>query len=74
MEDTSICVTREVDLHVEVDPTIHPGSMMQHDSVGDNMTMSKHMVMRDSSQSHADRCLGRYSFHKDVFKDAFSRQ
>jgi hypothetical protein len=28
MEDTSICVPRAVDLHVEVDPAAHPGSMM----------------------------------------------
>jgi hypothetical protein len=27
-EDTSICVPRVVDLHVKVDPIVHPGSMM----------------------------------------------
>jgi hypothetical protein len=27
-EDTSICVRGAVDLHVEIDPIIHPGSMM----------------------------------------------
>jgi hypothetical protein len=27
-EDTSICVPGLVDLHVEVDPVVHPGSMM----------------------------------------------
>jgi hypothetical protein len=27
-EDTSICVPGVVDLHVEVDPVVHPGSMM----------------------------------------------
>ena len=54
MEDTSICVPREVDLHVEVDPAIHPRSTMQHESVGDDMSMSDHTVMRDSSQSHAE--------------------
>jgi hypothetical protein len=39
MEDTSICVPRAVDLHVEVDPAVCPGSMMQHESTGDNMSM-----------------------------------
>jgi hypothetical protein len=53
MEDTSICVLREVDLHVEVDPVVHPGSMMQHEFSGDNMSMPEHTVMGDSSQSHA---------------------
>jgi hypothetical protein len=54
MEDTSICVSRVVDLHVEVDPTVHPGSMMQHEFAGDNMNMPEHTVMRDSSQSHTE--------------------
>jgi hypothetical protein len=54
MEDPSICVPRAVDLHVEVDPTVHPVSMMQHESAGDDMSMSKHTVMRDSSQSRAE--------------------
>jgi hypothetical protein len=27
-EDTSICISGVVDLHVEVDPVIHPGPMM----------------------------------------------
>jgi hypothetical protein len=54
MEDTSICVLRAVDLHVEVDPAVCLGSMMQHESAGDDMSMSEHMVMRDSSQSHAE--------------------
>ena len=49
MEDTSICVPRTVDLHVEVDPAVHPGSMMQHESAGDDMSMLEHTVMRDSS-------------------------
>jgi hypothetical protein len=39
MEDTSIGVLREVDLHVEVDPIVRPGSMMQHESIGDDMSM-----------------------------------
>jgi hypothetical protein len=54
MEDISICVLRAVDLHVEVDPAVCPGSMMQHESTGDDMSMSEHTVMRDSSQSHAE--------------------
>jgi hypothetical protein len=54
MEDTSICVPRAVDLHVEVDPAVHPGSTMQHESAGDDMSMPEHTVMRDSSQSHAE--------------------
>jgi hypothetical protein len=32
MEDTSICVSRVVDLHVEVDLVVRLGSMMQHES------------------------------------------
>jgi hypothetical protein len=54
MEDTSICVLRVVDLHVEVDPTVCPGSMMQHESTGDDMSMSEHTVISDSSQVHAE--------------------
>jgi hypothetical protein len=50
MEDTSICVLRVVDLHVEVDPVVCPGYMMQHESTGDDMSMSEHTVMSDSSQ------------------------
>jgi hypothetical protein len=54
MEDTSICVPRAVDLHVEGYPTVHPGSTMQHESARDDMSMPEHTVMRDSSQSHAE--------------------
>jgi hypothetical protein len=39
MEDTSICVPRVVDLQVEVDPVVHPGSMMQQEYTGDDMSM-----------------------------------
>jgi hypothetical protein len=46
--------SREVDLHVEVDPAVRPGSMMQHESMGDDMSMSEHTVMSDSSQRHAE--------------------
>jgi hypothetical protein len=28
MEDTSICVLRVVDLHIEVDPVVRPGSAL----------------------------------------------
>jgi hypothetical protein len=48
MEDTSICVSRAVGLHVEVDPSV------QHESMGDDMSMSEHTVMRGSSQRHAE--------------------
>jgi hypothetical protein len=54
MEDTSICVPREGDLLVEVDPVLCPGSMLHHESAGDDMSMSEHTVMRDSSQSHVE--------------------
>jgi hypothetical protein len=30
MGDTSICVLGVVDLHIEIDPVICPGSVMQH--------------------------------------------
>ena len=53
MEDTSICVPRAVDLHVEVYPTVCPGSMMQHESTRDDMSMLEHTVMSDSSQVHS---------------------
>jgi hypothetical protein len=53
MEDTSTCVLRAVDLHVEVDLAVCLGSMMQHEFAGDDMSMSEHTVMRDSSQSHS---------------------
>jgi hypothetical protein len=49
MEDTSICVPRAVDLHVEVDPTVFPGSMMQHESTRDDMSMPEHIVISDNS-------------------------
>jgi hypothetical protein len=49
MEDTSICVPRAVDLHVEVDPIVCPGSMMQHESTRDDMSMPEHTVISDSS-------------------------
>jgi hypothetical protein len=48
MEDTSICVLRAVDLHVEVNPSV------QHESTRDDMSISEHTVMSDSSQRHAE--------------------
>jgi hypothetical protein len=54
MEDTSICVPRAVDLHVEVDPAVCPGSMMQHESTGDDMSMPEHIVISDSSLVHVE--------------------
>jgi hypothetical protein len=53
MEVTSIGVPRAVDLHVEVDPIVCPGSMMQHESTRDDMSMPEHTVMSDISQVHA---------------------
>jgi hypothetical protein len=54
MGDTSICVLGVVDLHIEIDPATCLGSMIQHESVGDDMSMPEHTMMRDSSQSHAE--------------------
>jgi hypothetical protein len=53
MEDTLVGIPREVDLHVEGDLAVSPRSMMQHESTGDDMSMSEHIVMNDSSQRHA---------------------
>jgi hypothetical protein len=39
MEDTSICVLREIDLQLEVDLAVCLGSMMQHASTRDDMSM-----------------------------------
>jgi hypothetical protein len=52
MDDTSICLPRAVGLHVEVGPAVCPGSMRQHESTRDDMGMSEHTVMNDSSQRH----------------------
>jgi hypothetical protein len=53
-EDTSICVPGLVDLHVEDDPVVHPGSMMLHVYTGDHMSMQGHIVMSGSSQRHIE--------------------
>ena len=49
MGDTSICVLGVVDLHIEIDPAVRPGSVIQHEFVGDDMSMLEHIVMSDSS-------------------------
>jgi hypothetical protein len=54
MGDTSICVLGVVDLHIEIDPVVRPGSVMQHEFAGDDRSMSEHTVMRDSSQRHVE--------------------
>jgi hypothetical protein len=54
MGDTSISILGVVDLHVEVDPAAHPRSMMRNESMGDDMSMPKHIVMSDSSQRHVE--------------------
>jgi hypothetical protein len=53
-EDTSICVPGVVDLHVEVDPVVHPGPMMLQEYTGDYMSMQEHTVVSDSSQRHKE--------------------
>jgi hypothetical protein len=50
MGDTSICVLEVVDLHIEIDPAVRPGSVMQHEFAGDDMSILEHTVMSDSSQ------------------------
>jgi hypothetical protein len=49
MGDTSICVLGVVDLHIEIDPAVRPGSVIQHEFEGDDRSMPEHKVMRDSS-------------------------
>jgi len=63
MEDTSICFSREVDLHVEVDPRVHVGPMMQQESIVDDMSMPKHTMVSDRSQRHVMMYSG---IHRDV--------
>jgi hypothetical protein len=53
-EDTSTSVPGLVDLHVEVDPRVHPGSMRLQVYTGDYMSMQGHTVMSGSSQGHAE--------------------
>jgi hypothetical protein len=47
MGDTPICVLGVVDLHIEVDPTVRLGSVMQHEFVGDDMSMPENTMMSD---------------------------
>jgi hypothetical protein len=54
MGDTSICVLGVVDLHIEIDPAVRPGFVMQHEFAGDDKCMSEHTVMSDSSQRHVE--------------------
>jgi hypothetical protein len=54
MGDTSICVLGVVELHIEIDPAIRLGSVMQHEFAGDDMSTSEHIVMSDSSQRDAE--------------------
>jgi hypothetical protein len=53
MGDTFIYVLGVVDLHIEIDPAVHPGSMMQHEFAGDDMSMPEHTMMSDISQRDA---------------------
>jgi hypothetical protein len=57
-EDTSICVPGLDDLHVKVDPVVHPGSMLRQEYTGDYMSMQEHTVVSDSSQRHVEMCSG----------------
>jgi len=52
-EETSINVLGLVDIHAEVDPTIHLGHMMMHEDIGACMTSEGNMMMRYTSQEHA---------------------
>jgi hypothetical protein len=53
-DDTSICVSKGIDLHVEVDIVVHPGSMMLQGYTGDYLSMQEHTVVIDDSQRHAE--------------------
>jgi len=57
-EDTSICAQRAVDLLVEVDAIVHPRSMMQQESTGDDTSMQENTMVSDSSQRHAKMYSG----------------
>jgi hypothetical protein len=48
MGDTSICVLGVDDLHIEIDPAICRGSVMQHEFAGDDMSMPENTMMSDS--------------------------
>ena len=53
-EDTSICVPGMVDLHVEVDPVVHPGPIMLQEYTRDYMGMQEFTMVSDSTQRHAE--------------------
>jgi hypothetical protein len=53
-EDTSIWVPGLVDIHVEVDPAVHPGYMMMQKDTRACMSIQGHKVMRDNSQGHVE--------------------
>jgi hypothetical protein len=57
-EDTSICVPALADLHNEVDPVVHPGSMLLQEYTGDYMSMQEHTVASDSSRRHVEMYNG----------------
>jgi hypothetical protein len=54
MGDTSICVLGVVDLHIEIDPVVRLGSVMQREFARDDRSMPEHTVMSDSSQRHVE--------------------
>jgi hypothetical protein len=54
MGDTSICVLGVIDLHIEIDPAAWLGSVIQHESAREYVSMPEHTMMMDSSQSHAE--------------------
>ena len=54
MGETSICVLGVVDLHIEIDPSVRPGSVMQHEFPGYDRSMSEHTLMNDIPQRHAE--------------------
>jgi hypothetical protein len=45
MGDTSIYVLGVFELHIDIDPAIRPGSVMQHEFAGDDMSTPEHTVM-----------------------------
>ena len=49
MGDTSIYVLGVVDLHIEIDPAVHLGSVMQHEFAGYDRSMPEHTVMSNIS-------------------------
>ena len=57
-EDTSIGVSRVDDIHIEVDLAVHLGYMMMLEDTEACMSIQGHMMMRDSSQEHAEVYIG----------------